>query len=330
MKQSDVISNEKFSALMEGQGIDWDGENKIAVAVSGGGDSMALAVLLAEWAAAQGIKLHALTVNHGLRSEAAAEAKFVAKTLKPLDVIHKTLVWEGEKPKTRIQEAARDARYRLMTEYCIQKGIKYLFVAHHGNDQMETILFRMAKGTGLDGLAGMRPVQKLEGGLVLVRPLLSVSHDALILTCKDRKIDWIEDPSNENNRYARVRIRSIIEILEKEGMTPDRISSLSDRLLSSIELIDYLIEDKYKSIELCLDTERIDIKYNDFLCLPFEGKVRILRRMIDKISPKKKYPARLEDIERLAVRMNENFRGATLGGCQFKRKKERLVILQEV
>ncbi len=309
---------------------DISNEKNLAVAVSGGGDSMALAILLLEWCKDRDIKLHALTVDHGLRAESATEAKYVAKILKPLGVTHKTLLWEGVKPKTKIQEAARDARYNLMSKYCATKKIKFLFLGHHGQDQIETILFRMAKGTGLDGLAGMHPLSILENGLTIARPLLSLSHQDLCDTLKARNIDWIEDPSNENDRYARVRIRNAIDALENEGLNPSRISSLSDRIINSIQLIDYLIDKEYNNIIINIDTKRIDINLNQLLLLPFDGKVRILKRVISSLMPHKKYPARLEDIERLAKRIDENFHGSTLGGCLFKRKKDSLIVLREL
>lgn len=307
-------------------GVELSAQKNLAVAVSGGGDSMALAILLAEWAGDKGIQIHAITVDHGLRAEAADEAKFVAKTLKPYGIKHKILNWEGEKPSTKIQELAREARYKLMADYCAQKKITHLFLAHHGQDQIETILFRMAKGTGMDGLIGMRPVHVLENGLTLLRPLLTVSHSDLIATLEARKIGWIEDPSNENHKYARVRIRNIIDVLEKEGLTPARMMSLSSRIDQSIELIDYLIDSEYKRNILYIDTQRIEINYKSFLDLPLDGRARVLKRIISDLHPHKKYPARLEDIERLAHKMTANFKGATLGGCIFKKKKDALII----
>lgn len=310
-------------------GVDFSTQKNIAVAVSGGGDSVALAFLLSQWAAGTGIKIHALTVDHGLRPESATEAKTVSKILKPLGVTHKILKWEGIKPKTKIQEAARDARYKLMAEYCLSKKIGYLCVAHHGQDQMETILFRMAKGTGLDGLSGIHPTTILDNGLTLLRPLLPVSHNELLETLKANDIPWIEDPSNKNDKYARVRIRNIIDVLEKEGLSPERISSLSTRITESIKLIDYLVENEYETISLYKDTKRIEINYNRFVTLPNEGKTRILKAIIADLNPTKKYPARLEDIERLTQKMGANFKAGTLGGCIFRKKKDVLTITLE-
>lgn len=321
------IGPEKFSGLMSFLNIDFlPQEKNIAVAVSGGADSLALSVLLSDWCKEKEIKLHALTVDHGLRPESASEAKYVAKILKPFGVKHKTLLWDGVKPDTKIQEAARDARYALMSNYCHKNKIRFLFLGHHGQDQIETIIFRMAKGTGLDGLAGMRPTTILENGLRLVRPLLSLSHQDLCDTLKSRNIDWVEDPSNQNDKYARVRIRNIISVLEKEGLTPNRISTLSDRITQSIELIDYLIDKEYNSLILYNDTKRIEINYSSFLGLPFDGKTRTIKKVIASFMPHKKYPARLEDIERLAIKIDDKFKGSTLGGCKFSKKKDKLIV----
>ncbi len=333
-----VISPDRFSGLMSFlasiSGDDLLRESDLAVAVSGGGDSLALAVLLLEWCGARGIRLHALTVDHGLRPESAAEAAFVAKFIRDRGGIHQTLVWDDlPKPTTRIQEAARAARYRLMAAYCGAHSIKYLGVAHHAQDQIETILFRIAKGTGLDGLVGMRPVQPLENGMTLLRPLLSVSHVDLLEILRDQNIDWVEDPSNANERYARVRIRNVIGVLEGEGLSADRIMTLSARLADELNLIDYLVDNEYKKLISSMDTKRIEILFPGFLMVPIAGKIRILKRMMrDLPSPDScqehvpdQRSVRLEDLTRLATRMNPDFRGATLGQWRFQRKKDLLI-----
>lgn len=323
------ISPEMFSGFLLSLGLNLLDEKNIAVAVSGGGDSLALCVLLSDWAADKGIKIHALTVDHGLRPESASEAKIVSKRVKALGVSHHILKWEGQKPKTKIQEAAREARYRLMSDYCQNKKIKFLFVAHHGQDQIETVLFRIAKGSGLDGLSGMNPVHLLENGLTLLRPLLGTAHGNLLATLTSRKIEWIEDPSNENNKYARVRIRNVIDVLENEGLSPARMSSLSKRVIDSISLINHLIDKEYKNMIINKDTQRIDINSSCLFSLPIEGKTRILKMIISDLNPDKKYPARLQDIERLASKLDDQFKGCTLGGCLFRQKKKILHIRLE-
>jgi tRNA(Ile)-lysidine synthase len=322
------ITPEDFHALMDGLTIDLTAEKNVAVAVSGGGDSLALTFLLFDWCVKNGKKLHALTINHGLRAEATDEAQWVSQLLKSHGIKHKTLNWDGEKPTSRIQETAREIRYKLLSDYCHAQKIRCLFLAHHGQDQIETILFRLCKGTGLDGLAGMSEVTSTDG-IFLIRPLLSCSHSQLLATMQKRNIDWIEDPSNSNNKYARVRIRNILDVLEKEGLNANRIGNFSRRMKQYGDALEYVIENEYKNIELFKDTKRIEINYNLFSPLPHAIKAGLIGRFIDHFWPNKKYAARLEDIEKLSHRMTENFKGATLGSCLFKKKKGNLIITRE-
>ncbi|HEX6118359.1 MAG TPA: tRNA lysidine(34) synthetase TilS [Dongiaceae bacterium] len=192
----------------------------IAAAVSGGSDSLGLGLLLAAWARAQGGHLHVLTVDHGLRPEAAAECKRVAEIFAavPGCSCH-ALQWQGNKPVRGIQAAARGARYALLTEWCRARGILHLAIAHTAEDQAETIVMRQAHRSGATGLAGMAAV-RTEGGVRLLRPLLPVSRAAIRSWLQARGQDWIEDPSNENAKYERVRVR--------QGLTPDRSAKLFD------------------------------------------------------------------------------------------------------
>ncbi|PZP55351.1 MAG: tRNA lysidine(34) synthetase TilS, partial [Micavibrio aeruginosavorus] len=177
-----IITEKSFEDNLKPIG-DFSAEKKLALALSGGGDSMALAYLLSGFCRKNKIELHLLTVDHGLREESAKEAKTIGKWVKIWpDVIHKILKWKGDKPKTRIQEEARKARYELLSSYCTKHKIKYLFLAHHGDDQIETFLFRLAKGSGLDGLSVMPPMQDMKD-IILVRPLLNATHEDMIEFC---------------------------------------------------------------------------------------------------------------------------------------------------
>jgi len=149
-----------FARLMASLGP-FESAPRIAVAVSGGADSLALALLAADWAAAQGGKAVALTVDHGLRPEAAAEARQVRRWLADCGISHFILAWRGPRSGADVQAAARAARYRLMGEWCARRGILHLLLAHHRDDQAETVLLRLARGSGLEGLAAMAPVSEL-------------------------------------------------------------------------------------------------------------------------------------------------------------------------
>lgn len=199
------LGADEFAALL----APLDPRRAIAVAVSGGADSMALALLAAEWARAFGRCLVAVTVDHGLRAGSGAEANQVGAWLAEPWIEHTILRWDGEKPTSGIHAAARAARYRLMGAWCRAQGIEDLLVAHHRDDQSETMLLRLARGSGVTGLAAMAAVSERDG-VRLLRPLLRVSKGRLIATLIARNQPWIEDPSNANPRFGRTHMRSAL------------------------------------------------------------------------------------------------------------------------
>ena len=200
-----------FAGLMQSFGP-FEAKPYLAVAVSGGADSMALALLAHEWASARGGKVIAMTVDHGLRDDSAAEAHWVGQQLQTHGIAHIVLPWTGPKPKGAMQEKARIARYRLLDQACEDHGIFHLLVAHHHNDQSETIAMRQARGSRPMGRAGMS-ARRFLTSTRLLRPLLSVDKADLIATLKDRGQEWVEDPSNQNPKFERVRIRQTDEVL---------------------------------------------------------------------------------------------------------------------
>lgn len=179
-------------------------EEPLAVAVSGGADSLALLLLARD---AFGARVRALTVDHGLRAEGAGEAAQVAAICAAIGVPHATLRWDGDKPAANVQAAARAARYRLMADWCTAHGVALLATAHHADDQAETLLMRLTRGAGLGGLAGVRAVRPLASGVMLVRPLLDARRDELAAIVAGAGLPPIDDPSNRDPRYDRTRAR---------------------------------------------------------------------------------------------------------------------------
>ena len=316
---------ESFSDLLSDQ-------TDIAVALSGGGDSMALSLMLSRWAAQHGKTLHALTVNHGLRPEAAAEAKQVASWVKPWGIVHKILTWTGDKPSTRIQEEARAARYRLMATYCQKNKISLLFLAHHANDQAETILFRLAKGSGLDGLAGMSDRQDFSSKLTLLRPVLDVTHEQLLATCRAAKIEWVEDKSNVSDRYARIRLRKSMDVLEAEGLSVKRVLSLGLRLERARSALEQVTDPAWEKCVIEYNSKLIVFNYKDLLVYPEEIVLRCVMRAIQHFRAGRAYPPRLESLEDLVAKLVSQttpFKAATLGGCVIRvQNKKGLVTIQ--
>lgn len=215
----------------------FDGAPCVLLAVSGGADSTALLVLAAEWARGRTTRLCAATVDHGLRAESKAEAKKVAALAKSLGVPHRVLAWNGEKPATGIEDAARSARYKLLGEAAKKCGATHLATAHTRDDQAETVLMRLAAGSGPAGLAGMRAEMR-RGSLLHVRPFLGVAKARLVATLEDRGIGWSEDAMNADGRFARPRLRAARKVLAGEGLTVERLAVLAARMGRMTDALD--------------------------------------------------------------------------------------------
>ncbi|WP_155957875.1 tRNA lysidine(34) synthetase TilS [Fodinicurvata sediminis] len=182
---------------------------RIACAVSGGMDSTALLLLLAQWCRHAGHELLVLTVDHGLRSGSSEEAEAVMRHARSLELKGRILRWQGSKPTRAVQEPARQARYELLSRCCREEAVLHLALAHHAEDQAETMGLRLQSGSGLMGLAGMSAVRYLPD-LRLMRPLLGVPKSRLEATMHQHGQEWSEDPSNRDERYRRVQYRVVL------------------------------------------------------------------------------------------------------------------------
>ncbi len=325
------FSQQDFAGILNAMPL---GGHSAAIGVSGGPDSMALLWLLSEWSKDRGFSIKAYTVDHGLRPESADEARKVSEWVWGWpNVTHEILLWEGDKPESRILEEARAKRYALIAEAMKKEGVSDLFVAHHRDDQAETFLIRLAKGSGLDGLAAMRPVQKMDSGITLLRPLLDASKDDLILLCKENKIPYVDDPTNKNEDYLRPRLRAAQQVLEEEGLSAKRLSLTAKRLARASLALEDMAHDLFTTslAEQGADGFRFD--YKALHAAPEELVLRVILNAMDKIHPDGDYGPRLEKVENLMARLlrDADFKGATLGGCIFAidRKNETLWVGRE-
>ncbi len=220
----------------------------LVLAVSGGPDSTALLVLAARWRAAlaTGPSLLAVTVDHGLRPQARSEARAVARLAATLGIAHRTSRWTGPKPATGLQEAARAARYRLLAAAARQVRARHILTAHTLDDQAETVLFRLARGSGLSGLAAMAPISPLpalcEDKLLLARPFLDVPKARLIATLEAAGISFAEDPTNRDPCFARPRLREAMPALAAEGLSPARLALLAKRARRASDAIEAAVD----------------------------------------------------------------------------------------
>ena len=233
-----MLSTVGFAAVVS-DGLDlatlFDGLDEspaLLLAISGGPDSTALLHLAARWRAgmARGPELHVATVDHGLRPGAAAEAAMVATAAARYGLAHATLAWVGAKPAGGIQEKAREARYRLLSEHAQGVGASLILTAHHADDQAETVLMRLGRGSGVAGLAAMRRTTPLTDGIALVRPLLGLTKRALLAICAAEHLPFVVDPSNEDTTFHRVRLRRQAEAAAALGLDPPALLRLARRM----------------------------------------------------------------------------------------------------
>lgn len=218
--------------------------------MSGGPDSTALLWLAARWhaGAKHGPTLIAVTVDHGLRPESAREALAVKRLAAKLGVAHRTLRWSGGKPKTGIQQAAREARYRLLADAARKSGARHILTAHTLDDQAETVLFRLARGSGIAGLRGMAreaPVPPFRGAAdpCLVRPFLEIPKSRLLATLAAAKIPFADDPSNRDPRFTRPRLRELMPGFAAEGLDARRLSSFARRMARADQAIERAVDE---------------------------------------------------------------------------------------
>ena len=308
MSKSASAADDAPISAAEAQSL-FDGLNSalaLVLAVSGGPDSTALLVLAARWRAAlaDGPKLLAVTIDHGLRPESAREASAVKRLAARLGVAHRTLRWSGDKPATGLQEAARNARYRLLADAARKAGATHILTGHTRDDQAETVLFRMARGSGITGLGGMVRETRI-GGISIVRPLLDRPKAQLIATLGAAGIDFAEDPSNRDPRFTRTRLRGLLPALAEEGLDASRLALLAQRLRRADETIEVAVGAAAVAVAGApwADAQPVVIDAAPFSRLPNEVALRLLGRAITCCG--NEGPVELGKLEALAEQLRD-------------------------
>ncbi|MDR1360987.1 MAG: tRNA lysidine(34) synthetase TilS [Rickettsiales bacterium] len=305
--------NKKFFDFIEDLARKHPGE-KFALAISGGLDSMALL----HWFAATGLPGVALTVDHGLRPESAAEAAAVGKAAAKLNIAHETLHWTGAKPDAGLEAAARKARYDLMLDYCRAHNIGILMTAHQADDQIETFLMNLARGSGVYGLGGIRAVGQRDG-IIIARPLLQVPRDELKKYCDDNGIEYFNDSMNSDEKFTRVKIRKNRAALrEALGISDERLLLAIDNLSRArddLESRAAFVENRWTASE--------------FFALSTELQLKTLSRVIQSVG-NLAYAPRLQSVKDLLydMRAQTNMK-RTLGHCTIRRLNDKIIIVPE-
>lgn len=292
--------------------MDIDVSARMAIAVSGGADSMCLALL------AKNLNVLALVVDHQLRLESRQEADATVQRLASFGVSAEILTWHhDETPSSNIQAAAREARYRLMSDRCRKLGIKTLLTAHHLDDQAETFLLRLNRGSGLAGLAGMASKRNLEGSLQLVRPFLDLSKQQLIDVLERSGVGWIDDPSNTSETFDRVKARNLLKKPPLEGLNSARLAQTASALGRARRAIEFYVAKWLDDCVVFHEAGFASFSPTSLTTVPEEIGLRALAHLI-RFGSGQPYGPRFNKLVRLYEDLAKSeFTGATLSGVCF-------------
>jgi len=284
----------------------------IGLAVSGGGDSMALLHLMHDWAKDQGRALFVATVNHGLRPEAASEALMVQTACEKLDIPCATLEWTGWNGQGNLQDEARQARMELINAWARENKLSSVATGHTADDQAETFLLRLARGSGVDGLSGMSSLRNRDG-VIWFRPLLSYRRDDLRAFLKSKRIKWADDPSNEDEKYDRIKMRKAQKALDALGLSVDRLVETATRMSTARRALERLTKEQAHSVATPTKYGTVKIDIEAFKALPLELRYRLFSHCLKWVSGaiyRPRFDALLDSAAKLLSGQDH-----TLSGC---------------
>ena len=324
------LNDKKILKIFKEFSISLNVKESLAVAVSGGADSLALAFLAKCYSIKNQVKVKYFIVNHKLRKESSLEAKNVRNILKKINDDCKILPWNGKKPSKNIQALARDKRYFLLVNECRKNDIKNLLLGHHVDDLSENFLIRMVRGSGLNGLISFNKKTKYKDQkLNIIRPLLNVEKKDLIYIAKKVFNFFIKDPSNINEKFKRTRIRNLLQSLELEGLDKKKLILTINNLKDSDRSIEFYLNKNLNENSIFVKRKNIYILNQNFFDQAHEIIFRSLSKIIQKLG-KKYHPVRGKSINQLIKGISaKSFSKVTLGGCFIDRVNETILISKE-
>ncbi|WP_371415270.1 tRNA lysidine(34) synthetase TilS [Ruegeria sp. AD91A] len=298
---------------------------KLGVAVSGGGDSVALMHLLHEIAQTETTTVFVATVDHGLRPEARQEAEAVSRQAAALGMAHDTLHWAGWDGAGNLQDHARQARYKLLADWTRERGIDAMALGHTADDQAETLLMRLGRSSGVTGLSGMSASRQLEG-LTLLRPMLGITRKDLRAYLAGIGASWVEDPSNQDTRFDRIKAREALCGLKPLGIDALSLSRVADNLAQAHAALGVFAQESARNVA---QVEQGDVKVDraGFAALPKEIRRRVLVRSLAWIAGQG-YPPRQAAVEQAMEAMTDG-RPGSVGGCLLVPKGNSVWICRE-
>ena len=324
------LNKKRILKIFKEFSVSLDTKEKLAVAVSGGPDSLALAFLTKCYSLKNKINVKYFTVDHKLRKESSIEARSVVNTLKKINISCKILKWKRKKPSKNIQSLARDRRYFLLEKECKKNGIKNLLLGHHLDDLAENFLIRIVRGSGLNGLISFNKKTKYkEKNFYILRPLLDIKKKELIYISEEVFHFFIKDPSNMNENFTRTRIRNLLKLLEKEGFDKKKLILTINNLKDSDKSIKFYVNKNLKNNAIFVKKKNIYVLGQYFFDQSHEIVFRSLTKII-QILGNKYYPVRGKSINELIKGINsKSFSKVTLGGCFIERVNETIIVSEE-
>ena len=307
--------------------------NSFCVAVSGGVDSMALSFLAKCYSIENNKKVYFYIVDHKIRKNSTFEATLVKKKLKSFQIFSKILTIKKENISKNIQSFARENRYRLIIKESLIKKIDLILTAHHSDDLVENFFIRLLRGSGLKGLISFSKIKskvKLNDKVYILRPLIEIPKKDLVYISKNTFNYNVEDPSNLEDKFLRVKVRKLISNLEKDGLTFDKFKLSLSNLNKSNYAIEYYVQKNVKNNSNYLKLTKTIILKDDFLKQPDEIVFRSLSEVIQKVGKKDTF-ARGAKVENLLkyLRSINNYSKKTLSGCIIQKVENSVVISPE-
>ena len=305
-------------------------KSNFAVGVSGGPDSLCLALLSKMYNSEFNNKTYNLIVDHKIRKESSKEASKVKNILKKNNIDSEVLIWKGAKPKKNIQLEAREIRYKLISDYCLKHKIDYIVTGHHQDDQIENFFIRLFRGSGLTGLSSMDECSNYNKNLKIIRPLLTITKQNLKIVTKFYFKEYINDPTNEDEKFLRTRIRKYRKVFLKEGLDTKKIIKTVANLTTAKNALDFYKKKAFNYNVNFLSKNSCTINLKLFSEEANEVIFKMMSDVLLLISGKY-YPPRSKKILHLIEQLKrKKFKKSTLGGCLIEKKASFIYVIREV
>jgi len=324
----DKLKNNRINQIYKRFEKSFNINENFGVAVSGGPDSLALAFLAKIYSIKRKLVPKFFIVDHKLRSESTKEAKVVKDLLKQILITPEILTWKGKKPSKNIQSLARIKRYELIYKQCDKYKIKNILIGHHQDDLFENFFIRLLRGSGLKGLISLDKENKI-GDKNLLRPLLDQKKEDLVFLSKNVFNFYVQDPTNNDEKYQRIKIRKLIKELQKNGLDKNKFFKTIKNLKYSNKVVNFYVSENLKKNTFFSDRSNKLILNKIFFHQPYEIIFRAFSESI-KLIGKKYYSARGKKLDKIIkdIENNQSFR-ATLGGCIIEKVNETVIISKE-